>query len=86
MLTIDTIPLNQLLYYSSISKSNMQVKSLKNIVFFKKIIYNKIVYGGVFGFDSTIEVLIASSGFSLGHFNHVREKINADNNELALAA
>ena len=48
--------------------------------------YNKIVLGGVNGFDSIIEVLIASSGFSLGHFNYVREKINADNNELALAA
>ena len=64
----------------------MQVKSLKNIVFFLKIIYNKIAYGGVFGFDRIIEVLIASSGFSLGHFNNVREEINADKNELALAA
>ena len=64
----------------------MQVKSLKNIVFFLKIIYNKIAYGGVLGFDSDIEVLIASSGFSLGHFNNVREEINADKNELALAA
>ena len=64
----------------------MQVKKLKNIVNFLKIIYNKIVHGGVFGFDRIIEVLIASSGFSLGHFNNVREKINADKNELALAA
>ena len=52
----------------------MQVKKLKNIVNFLKIIYNKIVHGGVFGFDRIIEVLIASSGFSLGHFNNVRKK------------
>ena len=43
-------------------------------------------HGGVFGFDSIIEILIASSGFSLGHLNNVREKINADNKELAFAA
>jgi len=30
------------------------------------------LYGDVFGFDSILEVLVASSGFSLGHLNHVR--------------
>ncbi len=31
-------------------------------------------YGDVFGFDSIPEVLIASSGLSLGHLNNVRNK------------
>ena len=60
MLTVDTIPLNKLLYYISITKKNMQVKM---IVYFLKIVYNNNVYGGVIGFDSTPEILIASSGF-----------------------
>lgn len=74
MLTIDTIPLNKLLYYLSIIMQDMQVKNKKNIVYFINFVYNRNVYGGVIGFDSTLEVLIASSGFSLGHFNNVREQ------------
>ena len=31
-----------------------------------------VIFGDVFGFDNILEVSIASSGFSLGHFNHVR--------------
>lgn len=85
MLTIDTIPLNQLLYYISITPQNMQAK-IKKMLYIFLVSYIIEIYGGVIGFDSTIEILIASSGFSLGHLNHVREKINADNNELAFAA
>ena len=32
------------------------------------------LFGDVFGFDSIPEVEIASSGFSLGHLNNVRNK------------
>lgn len=43
----------------------MQVKKEKNIVNFIKFVYNSNVYGGVIGFDSNLEVQIASSGWLL---------------------
>ena len=45
-----------------------------------------MLYGGVNGFDINLELWIASSGFSLATKKNGKLKINARNNELALAA
>ena len=42
--------------------------------------------GGVIGFDSVLEVWIASSGFSFATLKNGKININADQREFALAA
>ena len=59
------------------------------VEFYVIILYNYIItlHGGVIGFDSILEVLIASSGWQPGHYKRFQLNINADNNqELAFVA
>ena len=42
--------------------------------------------GGVIGFDGVVEIRIAGRGFSLASIKSEKNKLNANNNNLALAA